>query len=474
MSKYGCVLVLSCFAFAFIGCGKPKETDSKGNGSTTTVAIDKSGDAPIGTKAPVLSDSSWSWRSHWHDFEVALPEKWILRPNPNVVASFSCFQPRAIGMVAEIGPAATDAEYQKALAFTKGMKNDARTSNPIERPGPNRHGLDCWLHVGDAETNGKPYVFGASITRVGNQAVIMMFEGQFLSSDEVRRSEVAQLLRSQAVEYLGSVKRTAHITANKSNEELAKPKLYIAKAAKLLEIGNIDQAREYLLQAIRIDPTDAMAHYYLGAVCVETKDIDDTIDAFGEAIRLQPRLANAYSNRGSSYGQQRNFQKAIEDYNEAIRLDPSDAKALANRALAYVEIDKPDKALEDCTEAIRLNPRHAVAFFARGKASSRNKDLEKAIDDYSTAIRLNPSYYDAYYDRGAAHHVKRDFDKAIEDYSQAIRLNPADGASFYSRGVCFYYKMEYDKAIKDYDQAIRLDPQLKKSHPDYTRDIKSK
>ena len=58
------------------------------------------------------------------------------------------------------------------------------------------------MYIGDATSERGPYVFGVSITRVRDKAVVLMFEGQYRLNSETGRSQEARVFRSQAEQFL--------------------------------------------------------------------------------------------------------------------------------------------------------------------------------------------------------------------------------------------------------------------------------
>ena len=149
----------------------------------------------------------WTWRSAEHDFEVTIPtERWVVKSNPNVVADFSCPRPPIRAAITPLLPAGTEAEYEAALATGRRIRDDTPTTNTDERTGPNRHGHPHWLYMGDAMTDGKPYFFGVSVTRVRGRAMLLMFEGPYRLLSEAGRAQEARVLRAHADLFLGSVK----------------------------------------------------------------------------------------------------------------------------------------------------------------------------------------------------------------------------------------------------------------------------
>ena len=92
-------------------------------------------------------ENSWTWRSETNGFEVRLPsDQWSKRPNPNVLASFTCARPQIAAMVAEVRPAATEADFNKAIAFHKnGFFRSAPLEDIDERSTTNANGYQYWI-----------------------------------------------------------------------------------------------------------------------------------------------------------------------------------------------------------------------------------------------------------------------------------------------------------------------------------------
>lgn len=65
-------------------------------------------------------------------------------------------------------------------------------------------------------------------------------------------------------------------------------------------------------------------------------DPKKAIEYLSNAVRLQPYDAIAYNNRGLAYADLGEYQSAIEDYNQAIRLKPDYANPYNNRGTIYL------------------------------------------------------------------------------------------------------------------------------------------
>jgi tetratricopeptide (TPR) repeat protein len=87
----------------------------------------------------------------------------------------------------------------------------------------------------------------------------------------------------------------------------------------------LDQARKYYEQAIRLKPDYMEAINNLGTVYYGKKSYRRAISAYHKALKFAPedaRSASIYMNLGTAYFARKNYQQATESYNTALKLDP--------------------------------------------------------------------------------------------------------------------------------------------------------
>jgi tetratricopeptide (TPR) repeat protein len=75
----------------------------------------------------------------------------------------------------------------------------------------------------------------------------------------------------------------------------------------------------------------------------------EAIEQFTEALKRDPSLALAYNGRGYAKTRLRRYAEAIKDFDEAIRLNPNYANAYVNRSAARRLLG--DKAGADADQA---------------------------------------------------------------------------------------------------------------------------
>jgi tetratricopeptide (TPR) repeat protein len=123
-----------------------------------------------------------------------------------------------------------------------------------------------------------------------------------------------------------------------------------------LEAGQPQQAEELLKKSLAASPDDASARRYMAETLWRRGAGDDAISQIVEAVRLEPTNATLMVRAGELHlavGR----REAAEDYAErAIRLDPTLAGAWALRGRCFEKMNLPDRALADLERAVELSP----------------------------------------------------------------------------------------------------------------------
>jgi tetratricopeptide (TPR) repeat protein len=112
-----------------------------------------------------------------------------------------------------------------------------------------------------------------------------------------------------------------------------------------------------LSRAIQLDPTDALAHYYLGLTYYNLQRYEEALAAYSRAIQLDPTLAQVYYDIGAVLGNHGEFREALPYFEKAAQLGyPDGAK--------YVTQARQRLAIEVLREASSIDEmQHTTAEF---------------------------------------------------------------------------------------------------------------
>ena len=202
-----------------------------------------------------------------------------------------------------------------------------------------------------------------------------------------------------------------------------------------------------------IDTRSETGQRLAGAYC------NRAIAEYDQAIKLDPSLALAYSNRGESRFNKGDLEGAFADFDAAIKRDPNYATAYANRALVYYRRHDMAHALADYTVRIKLAP-DLLAYIGRGNVYRDSEQLDRAAADYGEAIRVAPTDARGWRNRGMIRLYQGDNKGGLADYDKALQYDPADVFSWNNRGQARMRLGDKQGAIADFRKALELKPGL--------------
>ncbi len=178
----------------------------------------------------------------------------------------------------------------------------------------------------------------------------------YAESEQAARDEARGIWQSSArltAEDFGAVVSQAASAPVSAKEEARRLN---DEAYVLIQQGNRKAALPRCREAVRLDPSYAVAHKNLGMILFETGHPEAGLLEIQEAIRLRPDLDKAHQVLGNILLSTRNYEGAIRAYHEAIRLNPKYAKAYYNLSVALMDSGQFAKALVALRETDRLAP----------------------------------------------------------------------------------------------------------------------
>ena len=125
---------------------------------------------------------------------------------------------------------------------------------------------------------------------------------------------------------------------------------------------NDSLAEFYLKAAIKNQPGDASAHYYLGMLYQENEDFEKALDVYSQLFNNKIGAKRAYYNSGYIYlVEMEQFTQAVEMFSKAVEIDPAFVEAVYNLGRSYEALGDFDSARTQYQEAIKILPNYPLA-----------------------------------------------------------------------------------------------------------------
>ncbi|MBU1102000.1 MAG: tetratricopeptide repeat protein [Bacteroidetes bacterium] len=241
-------------------------------------------------------------------------------------------------------------------------------------------------------------------------------------------------------------------------------KVYFEKGEKVRMHGAFQEAEEWYLKAIELEPKDPKLYFNLGTVCIDQKKFDEAILAFEFCLELNPEHAGAYNNMGLAYSEMDEYHLAIKYLIMALKYtDDEDTKATiySNIGLKYYTLENYHEATKYYDHSLRLRPNDLETLLYAAFSYKFSSKFEKAKNAFIKLIELEPENSEHYYDLAIIEFENYgNIRECFQLLEKAIEINPNDPAAYYNLAEGHLNNEEPDAVIKVFLRAVENGPEL--------------
>jgi tetratricopeptide (TPR) repeat protein len=230
---------------------------------------------------------------------------------------------------------------------------------------------------------------------------------------------------------------------------------YISNANELSQKGQIDQAVEILLNAMRVQPEEKRLYLELAEILVAAKRFQDAKDVLNEmpsengSLEIKKVLLSGYAEEGLE-----NYEAARASVEQVLAMDPAHARGLNLKGiLAYRNNDR-DSAEKYFKRAIASDRGYGEPYTNLGMLQLETKQPEEALKFFEKGFILSPTDLDI----ATNYHVfiegLGDFEKTEDLARQAAELYPNNQKIKYMLIDSLIRQGKYEMAMLEIEDAI--------------------
>jgi protein O-GlcNAc transferase len=217
--------------------------------------------------------------------------------------------------------------------------------------------------------------------------------------------------------------------------------------------GQHDYAIGALKKAIKLNPSNAEAHFNLGRAYKRSNMDEQAKSEFSICTRINPEKFNEYEIK----------------YREKIDFELTDTQNYSALGRAYAEKGMFDNAINAYKKLLVIEPDNAHAHYSLGTLYSKKAMFDDAADELWMAVDIDPEMTEAHYNLGLIYYRQGLFDKAIKEYQIALKLlpeahNKKRTGVHYKLGLAYEGNKLFRDAIHEFKKAIELTPDNSKIH----------
>ena len=161
----------------------------------------------------------------------------------------------------------------------------------------------------------------------------------------------------------------------------------------LIEQKRFEEARKGLDSLTRdIKDSEAERHSLEGELLFHQQDDEKAKSCFMQALRLAPGLASAHYGLSLVLAEQQDYEMAAKHARFAVSVQPKNAQALAQLGYCQLCMGNLQLAEEPLSAAARLNPSNPYVWNNLGIVCIARNELHDARRHFEHALRLKPDF----------------------------------------------------------------------------------
>src|SRR5437773_8620494 len=230
----------------------------------------------------------------------------------------------------------------------------------------------------------------------GNEDVISYAEEADTKRDEAAGLAARAVKRASEENYekaIGIYKRVLEL----------QPSFHAARrdlAMAYMELGDVENARNHLIEVLRLDPKDAWSWVVLGNLYIREKgDLETGGKFIRKALEIKPNDAWALNSLAAGFQKKGQTREAVDCFDKAIKANPEFANQYYGKALALAQDGQSQAASDTLTQLFaeakmqdaRSQPvfdgaRELYVTLQRKLAGQHHSDAYKCVQDYKVKM----------------------------------------------------------------------------------------
>ena len=171
-------------------------------------------------------------------------------------------------------------------------------------------------------------------------------------------------------------------------------------AAKIFEEHNKpEQALSYYLKTIQLNKRHAKAHAALALLYYRGKNIQEAKNQIDIAIRLNPDTFSAYYYQGKIFKNSKDFTGALNSFEKSARDPEFKQKSLIERGSCYLALNDMDRAISEYERAIKAtkDENSQETLYARyflAACYEKSRKIDSALEQWQKIASVNKNFKD--------------------------------------------------------------------------------
>jgi len=236
----------------------------------------------------------------------------------------------------------------------------------------------------------------------------------------------------------------------------------LRQAVEDLEAGRLEAAEQKLNLVLGQAPDSPGAHFYLGVVRFRMRRFGEARQALLQAAKLAPTQARVWKALGTVYAAESDFVMAEEPFRKACELDPKEEDACFYLARNYYAMNRFEAAVAAFEKALavdnkpwRVHDGKGLALEGLGRHPEAERHFRRAVKLHAGQARPdeNPRI-----DLGAFLYKQGRAAEALVELQRSVRDSPDSARARFELGRVLFHKDRLKEAESHLAKAVQLQP----------------
>ncbi len=227
----------------------------------------------------------------------------------------------------------------------------------------------------------------------------------------------------------------------------------INKAKKLIDAGDIQQAKQILTSVTEISGNEGLAYKYLGLAYEKEKDFESAAVNFQKSADINPIDKNIWQSLGFTYINIRKFEQAIASFEKADRISPMNTDIHTGWGMALLKLKRYDEAHKKFCQAVDFNKYNFAALFLTAVTEVELKRYDDAAARLKFLCKVSPNASNTF-EYAKLMFFKNDYNTALEFAQKSMSLNSNIEDTYILLAKIYFAKSQKEKALETFELSL--------------------
>lgn len=195
------------------------------------------------------------------------------------------------------------------------------------------------------------------------------------------------------------------------------------------QLGHSSEAYEFIVQALRHQPANAIYLNNLGEICRALGRFEEAIVCFTQAIELSKgNFPHAHRNLGRALWDAGQVERAQAQLLETARLYPGDAEVFCTLGEIHARRNEHEAALSTFDRGLSHSPGHPTLLCLKGIVLRASGDLAAALAHYQAALAVRPDVAELHHNLGLLYQQLGRNEEAAACFERELSIQPNESA----------------------------------------------